>query len=161
MRFKAATPWWRNYIARFGAMSATQRESIELALYDSMGATTDEINVAVADMCSAWSMDSRPTINDIAGRIREKRGERTTTPNLVRYRTGGVTDQTSMVELKQLLDARPDPEEARNIICLPLRTDQCMELEEHCNRRRILYEKFMPTEVDYDAVVEAESLVVV
>lgn len=159
MRFNPSTPWWRNYSARFGSMSSSQHDSIELALSDSLNAGPDEINQAVAGLCSSWSLDSRPTINDIADRIRDLRGEKKSVPSLVRYRIAGKTGTTRMIDLKRLLDARPDPKEARNIICTPLRTDQCRELERHCDERGIAYERFITPKVNYDSIASGKKAV--
>lgn len=147
MKFNESTAWSYNYIARFRPLSKAQTDAIEVALSQSMKATTLEIDVAVARLCGGWRGDNAPGIMDIAGAIRDLRGlsDDIQTPNAVSYYDG--TQQrvfTTMSELKGFLNQRPPPDDAWDIICTPIMTDQCRELQRHCDKRGIEYKRFIP-----------------
>jgi hypothetical protein len=150
MRFNATTHWSKNYTARFGNMPTYRAEAIELALYDAMKAPVEEINAAVASLCQSWNQENHPGIRDIAATIHSMRGDNgIQTPNRVVFypealRHDTIAAETTMQELKELLKCRPGPVQVWNLICTPLDTAQCRELQRFCDSSNIPYERFVP-----------------
>ena len=145
MKFNAATPWTKNYAARFRPLAQAQADGMLMALFDSLKADDMEINQAVASLCSKWSQDNHPNINDIAREIRSLRGDSgSKTPNSVNTWKVGKMYRTTMVELKSHLNGRPPPETTWDIICCPLDPEQCKELQAYADQRRIAYSKYVP-----------------
>ena len=162
MRFNANTPWTMNYAARFRPLAQAQADGMLMALFDSLKADDAEINQAVANLCSKWSQDNHPNINDIAREIRSMRGDECNrTPNAVKYTKGGAILNTTMVELKSYLNGRPDPDTAWDIICAPLDPNQCAELRAYADQRRVAYNRYIPgrpiTETVQDCVGSIEA----
>jgi hypothetical protein len=155
MRFNPATPWTKTFAARFRPMAQAQADGITIALFDSLRATDIEINEAVAKICSEWSNEGTPNIHHIADEIRALRnnGRTPLTANGVSYYAAdGQVVQTTMRDLKSFLNARPEPEQAWDLICTPLKPDQCRELEAYCIANNIAYERYSPAPVDTAAI---------
>lgn len=79
---------------------------------------------------------------------RLRRGEHNvvTTKNRVLFYRDGALQETSMLDLKRLLEHHPDHQEAWSIICCPLDIEQCRELQRFCDNNAIIYERFIPPE---------------
>lgn len=147
MKFNAHTIWHANYAARFKPMAKAQIDAIEIALHESENATREEIDQAVASLCTSWNMDGTPNITHISTAIRSIRGTagRIKTPNRVTFYDGEQNQfETTMVDLKRRLYSRPTPVEAWNIICTPINSDQCAELKEFAEAKGIEYKRFVP-----------------
>lgn len=126
-------------------------------------------NVNEAEIITAlrWSAESfsrnakkaRPDLVDVIMMVRNFRQGRdtdtTVVNNTVRYRspaydkdgnynTDTTEHVTTLAELRYLLNRRPDPVEAWNIICTPSDPSQCAALLAHCDENKIPYERFRP-----------------
>lgn len=140
---------WNGFIGNLsGARASAWLEVINANIYD---LRQSEIDNAVARICQLKrdKGDPEPNVRTIMSYIRSGRGMSNAhgyeTPNNVAYYdSAGQMCQITMAELKQMLNRRPPPDEAWEIICTPLMTEQCRELEEYAKRSNIAFERLKP-----------------
>lgn len=94
---------------------------------------------------SAGCKIKEPAGAEIIAEVRRiRRGESSfvTTPNGVYFYVGGQQHQTTMLDLKKILQRKPDPVEAWNIICTPMCIEQCRELQQFADYNGVPYERY-------------------
>ena len=141
--------WIKNYRGFIGPLNDnTASDWLEAIQSNIPRLTQRELDEAVAVICGKErdARSAKPGAYEIMREIMAMRGTSgIQTPNNVKYYDGNmVLHKTTMAELKALLNRRPHPEEAWEIICTPLMVEQCRELERYSVDHGIDYDKFVP-----------------
>jgi len=145
--------WVTNYNGFIGTLTKSTAEAWAAVIRQNLGnVSAKEVDDAVAQLCAEDRPYNAPKPNakTIIYKIREARSYKYNhghkpTSNYVSYVDGGnQAKNTTMAELKGFLRRRPDPNEAWDIICTPLDTDQCKELHRFADDNGVSYERFVP-----------------
>jgi hypothetical protein len=145
--------WVTNYNGFIGTLAKSTADAWAVVIRENLpNVKAGEVNDAVAALCSEQRGFNAPKPNalSIIHKIKEQRGYRYNhghkpTSNHVSYIDGNnQAKHTTMAELKGFLKRKPDPNEAWDIICTPLDTDQCKELHRFADDNGVVYERFVP-----------------
>ena len=146
--------WITNYNGFIGTLTKATADAWATVIRENVpNVKAKEVDDAVALLCSQERAPNaaRPNAQTIIAKIKELRGYKFNqghkpTPNNVRYVDGsGRLMQTTMADLKGFLQRRPPAEEAWDIICTPMDSDQCKELHRFADDHNIAYQRFNPT----------------
>lgn len=162
-----AIDWVTNYNGFIGTLSRPMADAWANVIRENVkGVVVSEVDAAVASLCQEQrgSNSPKPNALTIIRRIYDIRNEKSNgafkaTPNEVKYYDEAMElRQTTMAELKQFLNRRPPGDEAWDIICTPLNTDQCRELHRYCDNNGIAYNRFVPDMSYLDNLAEKISV---